>query len=93
MTNHDVESLANALYEGFPSLKNLAEEMAKRHGQASALSFFALMDEEVQFFWRDIARQILKHSEEWKPNEGSCCVLSEREMLRLGKLRVEREMK
>jgi hypothetical protein len=83
MTKFSVETLAQALYEGFPNLYNLAEEMARQYGKADALSFYQLMGREVQFFWKDIARQIIEHSKEWEENEGSCCVLSEKERTRL----------
>lgn len=88
MAKHTIETLADALYEGKPSLQNLAEEMARQHGKAGALSFFSLMDEDVQFFWKDIARRIIEHSREWQENEGSCCVLSEKEQERLKQLRL-----
>ena len=91
MTEHTIDTLANALYEGHSSLENLAECMAKQHGKADALSFFGMMDEDVQFFWKDIARQIIEHSKEWKENEGSCCVLSEKESKRLASLRLSKE--
>lgn len=83
MAEHTIETLAEALYEGFPNLHNLAESMARQHGKAGALSFYHLMDKEVQFFWKDIARQIIEHSKEWEENEGSCCVLNEKERTRL----------
>lgn len=75
--------LANALYEGMPALSNLAESMARQYGKAGALSFFSMMGEDVQFFWCDIARQIINHSKEWEKNEGSACCLSEKEQSRL----------
>ena len=84
---HTINTLARDLYEGLPSLSNLAEKMAREHGQASALSFFELMGENIQFFWRDIARQIIEHSKEWQKNNGSFCVLSEKETKRLKELR------
>ena len=40
MAKFSVETLAQALYEGFPTLYNLAEEMARQYGKAEALSFF-----------------------------------------------------
>jgi hypothetical protein len=86
MAEFTIKTLAHALYEGFPSLHNLAEEMARQHGKAKALSFYLLMGKEVQFFWEDIARQIIEHSKEWEENEGSCCILSEKERTRLAKL-------
>lgn len=86
MAKHNIETLANALFEGLPSLENLAESMARQHGKARALSFFGFMGEEVQFFWEDIARQIIEHSKEWGENEGSCCVLSKKEKARLKEL-------
>lgn len=85
---HTIDTLANALYEGHSSLENLAECMARQYGKADALSFFGCMDENVQFFWKDIARQIIEHSKEWKENEGSCCVLSEKESDRLRQMRL-----
>ena len=86
MTKFSTESLAQALYEGLPNLHNLAEEMARQYGKAGALSFFQLMGTDVQFFWKDIARQIIEHSKEWEENEGCCCVLSKKERTRLTKL-------
>ena len=81
---HTVESLAEALYEGLPTVQNLAENMARQHGRAGALSFFGLMAPEVQFFWLDIASQIIEHSKEWKRNDPSgCCILSKKETDRL----------
>jgi hypothetical protein len=78
-----VDELAEALYEGTPHLQNLAEKLARQHGKADALSFYSMMGEEVQNFWRGIAKQIIDHSKEWQPNKGSFCVLSDREMQRL----------
>lgn len=78
-----VSELACALYEGMPQLSNLAESMARQYGKAGALSFFDLMGEDVQNFWMGIAQQIIEHSKEWEKNEGSACVLSERERKRL----------
>ncbi len=93
MAKHDLYSLANALYEGLPTLSNLAEEMARQYGKAGALSFFGMMGDDIQFFWCDIARQIINHSKEWEANEGSACCLSkkERERLRNARLQWERE--
>ena len=88
MAKHNIETLADALYEGKPSLQNLAEEMARQHGKAGALSWFSMMGEDVQFFWKDIARQIVEHSKEWEKNQGSACVLSEKEHARLKKMRL-----
>lgn len=88
MKNQDVYELAKALYEGLPSLSNLAEKMARKHGKAGALSFFEMMGNEVQFFWIDIAFQIINHSKEWEENKGCCCVLSDVE-----RLRIQRRMK
>ncbi len=86
---HTVETLADALYEGKPTLANLAETLARQYGKADALSFFAMMGPDVQFFWTDIARQIIKHSKEWQKNSGSCCVLSEKETARLRAIRLK----
>ncbi len=81
--------LARALYEGLPSISNLAEKMAREYGKAGALSFFEMMGPDVQFFWEDIARQIINHSKEWLENKGSCCRLSEREQKRLHEARID----
>lgn len=78
-----VSELAEALYEGSAHLSNLAEKLVRQHGQASALSFYHLMGEEVHTFWKDIAERLIAHAKEWQPNDGCCCVLSERERTRL----------
>jgi hypothetical protein len=78
-----VEELAEALYEGSPEVANLAEECARKYGTAGALSFYHMMGDDVQNFWRGIASQIIEHSREWKPNDGCCCILSRRERARL----------
>lgn len=84
-----VDDLAEALYEGTPHLQNLAEKLAREHGQADALCFYRMQDDDVQNFWRGIARQLIDHSREWEPNDGSCCVLSKREQKRLAQLQRE----
>jgi hypothetical protein len=81
-----IDQLAEALYEGTPHLQNLAEKLARQHGKAGALSFYALMGDDVQNFWRGIAQQIVDHAAEWEPNNGSSCTLSERERARLRSL-------
>lgn len=86
MAKHNIESLANALYEGLPTLQNLAEEMARQYGKAEALTWFKMMGDDVQFFWKDIARQIIEHSKEWEKNVGCSCGLSKKETQRLQKL-------
>lgn len=91
-TKLSVEELAEALYEGTPHLANLAEKLARQHGKAGALSFYGMMGEDVQNFWKGIARQLIAHAAEWQENNGSCCVLSEKERQRLKDLpRVEAE--
>ena len=75
--------LAEALYEGTPHLQNLAEKLARQHSQAGALSFYGMMGDDVQNFWRGLAKQMIDHAAEWQPNQGSACVLSERERERL----------
>jgi len=80
------EVLAEALYEGTPDLQNLAEKLARQHGKASALSFYALMGEGVHKFWRGIARQLIEHAKEWEENNGCCCILSEKERKRIKEL-------
>ncbi len=82
-----VEELANALYEGTPHLTNLAEKLARQHGKAGALSFYGMMGTDVQKFWKHIAQQLIDHSKEWKENQGSCCVLSEKETKRLSEIK------
>ena len=86
------DSLANALYEGTPDLSNLAENCARQFGKSGALSWYGMMGEDVQFFWKDIARQIIEHSKEWQENQGCGCVLSEREYSRLKKLRESKKI-
>lgn len=78
-----VDMLAEALYEGTPHLQNLAEKLARQHGQAGALTFYRMMSEDVRNFYRTIAKQLIDHAAEWQPNEGSACVLSEKERARL----------
>lgn len=81
-----VSQLAEALYEGMPHLQNLAEKLARQHGKAGALTFFGMMGDDVQNFWRGIAKQMIDHAAEWQANQGSGCVLSDRERDRLAKL-------
>jgi hypothetical protein len=78
-----IDQLAEALYEGTPHLQNLAEKLARHHGQAQALSFYGLMGDDVRNFWRGIAKQLIDHAAEWEKNLGSSCVLSEQEQARL----------
>jgi hypothetical protein len=78
-----VGELACALYEGMPVLSNLAESLARTHGKAEALTFFDMMGDDVRNFWFGIAKQMIDHASEWEVNEGSACVLSEREQARL----------
>lgn len=80
------DELACALYEGTAHLQNLAEKLARQHGQAEALTFYDMMGDDVRNFWRGIARQLIEHASEWQHNEGSSCVLSERERLRLSSI-------
>ncbi len=77
------DQLAEALYEGMPHLQNLAEKLARHHGQASALTFYGMMGDDVQNFWRGMAQQMIDHASEWEPNVGSGCTLSQRERARL----------
>lgn len=81
-----VDELACALYEGTPHLRNLAEKCARNYGEAEALTFYEMMGDDVKNFWKGIALQIIDHSRELKKNQGSCCVLSEQETIRLNKL-------
>ena len=81
-----LDELACALYEGTPHLQNLAEKLARQHGQARALCFYDMQSEEVKNLWRGIAAQLVAHSRECEPNNGSCCVLSIRERARLAAL-------
>ena len=78
-----LSQLAEALYEGTPHLQNLAEKLARQHGQAGALSFYGMMGDDVQNFWRGIAQQLIDHAKEWRPNKGSACSLSKAERARL----------
>lgn len=81
-----IGELACALYEGMPVLSNLAESLARTHGNADALTFFDMMGEDVRNFYFGIAKQLIDHAAEWKVNDGSACVLSERERNRLKQL-------
>lgn len=81
-----VDQLAEALYEGTPHLQNLAEKLARQHGAAGALTFYGMMGEDVRNFWRGIAKQIIDHAAEWQKNDGSACVLSDKERQRLRSL-------
>lgn len=87
-----IQQLACAMYEGTQHVQNLAEKTAKTHGKAQALTFFDMMGDDVQNFWRGIAKQILDHSKHWLPNDGSACRLDEEEAKRLAALpRVQKE--
>lgn len=92
LTVHDhnatltLSQLAEALYEGTPHLQNLAEKLAQQHGLADALTFYGMMSDDVQNFWRGLAKQMINHASQWQPNKGSGCVLSESERARLAKL-------
>jgi hypothetical protein len=81
-----IGELACALYEGMPQLSNLAESLARTHGKAEALTFFDMMGDDVRNFWMGIAEQLINHAKEWEKNEGSGCVLSNRERARLKSL-------
>lgn len=81
-----VDQLAEALYEGTPHLQNLAEKLARQHGQAGALTFYGMNSEAVRNFWRGLAKQMIDHAAEWEPNEGCACILSDRELARLAAL-------
>lgn len=81
-----VQQLAEAMYEGTPHVQNLAEKLARQHGEAQALTWFNMMGDDVQNFWRGIAKQIIDHASEWRVNEGSSCVLSDKESKRLEEL-------
>jgi len=86
-----VDKLAEALYEGTSELQNLAEKLARQYGKAGALSFYNFMGEDVQFFWKDIAQQLIDHAKEWQENEGCACVLSDKEIKRLRKQREKKK--
>lgn len=82
-----VKQLAEALYEGTPHLQNLAEKLARQHGrECKALTFFGMMGDDVQNFWMGIAQQIIDHAAEWEANQGSACMLSEKEQMRIAEL-------
>lgn len=81
-----VGQLTEALYEGTPHLQNLAEKLARHHGKASALTFFGMMGNDIQNFYFGIAQQLIDHAKEWKENEGSGCVLSDKETKRIAEL-------
>lgn len=86
-----VNQLACAMYEGTRHVQNLAEKTARTHGKAESLSCFALMGDDVQNFWRGIAKQIIDHSACWDHNDVIACVLSEPEVKRLRELPMKME--
>ena len=86
ITPAEIDTLAQDLYEGTPRTRNLAESLAREFGDAGALTFYPMMDEDVRNFWRGIAAQIINHSSEWGPNDGCACILSPREQSRLSLL-------
>ena len=67
-------------------LEILAEKLARQHGRAGALTFFDMMGADVRNFYMQIAQQLIDHAKEWEPNQGSACVLSEKERQRLAAL-------
>ena len=70
------DELACALYEGTQHLQNLAEKLARQHGDGTeALTFYDMMWPEVQNFWKLIADQLIEHASAWGPNEGSGCCM------------------
>ena len=75
--------LAMALYEGTPHLENLAEKLARHHGQAQAICPFVLAGQDIQNFYMGIAQQLIDHAKEWQKNQGSGCVLSPKEYKRI----------
>ena len=83
-TIETIDGLANILYEC--GCSNMAERLARCHGKADALTFLPLMDENVQNFWRGIAKQLIEHSRHWQPNDGCCYVLDAEESKRLAEL-------
>lgn len=88
-----VRELAEALYEGLQHVQNLAEKLARQHGEAGALTYFNMMGEDIQNFWMGIAQQLIDHSKEWKKNEGSGCVLGKQERKRIKELPRHPELK
>lgn len=97
ITDHNqkltVEQLAEALYEGTRHVQNLAEKLARQHGRAQALTFFHMMGDDIKNFWMQIAQQLIDHSEHWKPNEGSACILDDDESKRIKELPRHSELK
>lgn len=87
-----VDQLALAMYEGYPHVQNLAEKLARTYGKAEALSFYNLMGDDIQNFWRGIAKQLIDHAKCWQGNDGCACVLDRVEQARLAALpRVPKE--
>lgn len=82
----DALLLAEALYEGTPHLQNLAEKLARQHGQAQALPPFMLLGESLKNYWVLLAEEMIAHAEQWLPNQGSACVLSSEERDRINAL-------
>jgi len=88
-----VKQLAEALYEGTSHVSNLAEKLARQHGNADSLTFFNMMGEDVQNFYMGIAQQLIDHAKCWNKNEGSACVLNEEESKRIKNLPRHSELK
>lgn len=89
-----VKELAEAMYEGTQHVQNLAEKLARQHGDGcQALTYFNMMGEDIQNFWMGIAQQLIDHAKEWQPNSGSACMLSETESKRIMELPRHPELK
>lgn len=57
-----VRQLAEVMYEGTQHVENLAEKLARQHGNVKALTFFNMMPEYVQNFWISIAQKLIDFS-------------------------------
>lgn len=70
------EELALALFYGLPHLQGLGSKLAEQYGKN--VTFLPLHDElteEIQEFWRSIAKQLIEHAKKWegfKDEIGEC---------------------
>ena len=62
MVKNSPSTSLQKLYMKALILQNLAESLARQHGQAQALTFYGMMGNDVQNFWRGIAKQLIDHA-------------------------------
>src|SRR4051812_24615712 len=74
-----VTELAQALYDGYPHLQNLAEKLTRHHSRAGMVAPFEMRDALTHNFWCAIATQLIDHASNCNPGPS----LDEREAARL----------